>query len=72
MARRIIRDSDGDEVTAGCYVRFSYGIPPTSVLGDVIERNGRLIVLTPGHRPEECPVSTLKKHVGVFWIEKPD
>jgi hypothetical protein len=63
-----LRDSDGVEVTAGCTVRFSYGCPPVGVAAVVIERNGKLIALTPDHNPKECLVSQLKRHVGGFWV----
>ncbi len=70
MPRRVIRDDDGVEVTPGCVVRFSYGIPPIGVRAEVIERGGRLIASTPGHNPPECGMASLRKHVGSFWIEK--
>lgn len=68
--RRKIRDSDGVEVAAGCEIRFAYGLPPVGVLAKVIDRDGRLIALTPGHNPAECPVASLKRHVGDFWVRK--
>lgn len=68
---RAIKDSDGKLVTAGCHVHFSYGIPPVGVLAQVIERDGKLIALTPGHNPEECPVAALKKCVCDFWAASP-
>lgn len=70
MARRKIRDSDGVEATAGCTIHFGYGIPEVGVVAPVVERNGILIALTPGHNPKECKVSELKRHVGDFWIMK--
>lgn len=70
MARRVIKDDDGNEVVPGCVVCFSYGIPPVAVRAKVIERGGRLIALTPGHNPPECGMASLRKHVGTFWIEK--
>lgn len=66
--RRKFRDMDGREVKAGDVVGFSYGIPPVRVRAPVIERDGRLIALTEGHNPSECPVSQLKKYIGDFWI----
>ena len=68
MNKRRILDSDGDEVRAGMFISFSYGIPPVGVRARVVERDGRLIALTPGHNPSECSVRTLKQHVGDFWI----
>jgi hypothetical protein len=68
MAARTIKDDYGVVVTAGCTVGFSYGIPPVHVEAKVIERGGRLIALTPGHNPAECPVASLRRHVGGFWV----
>ena len=64
---RKIRDSDGEDVCAGDMITFSYGIPPVRVEAHVIERKGRLIVLTPGHNPEECPLHGLRHYIGEFW-----
>jgi hypothetical protein len=63
-----VLDSDGNEVKAGNVIHFGYGIPPVGVEAPVIERDGKLIALTPGHKPAECPVSQLKRHVGDFWV----
>lgn len=71
MSTRKYRDMDGREVKAGDVIVFSYGIPPVVVRAPVIERDGRLIALTEGHNPSECPVSKLKKEVGDFWIVPP-
>lgn len=71
MAKKVrgkIFDSDGVEVIAGCKVSFSYGIPPVAVTSEVVERNGELIALTPGHNPKECKMRTLEHHVGSFWV----
>lgn len=68
MARKPINDSDGVEVVAGCTIHFGYGIPPVPVVAPVIERDGVLIALTEGHRPSECRVSALARHVGDFWV----
>lgn len=70
MPARKIKDSDGVEVTAGCTISFGYGIPPVGVKATVIERDGKLIALTPGHKPAECRVSELKRHVGDFYVRK--
>lgn len=68
MARRKVLDDDGVEVTPGCVLHFSYGIPPVSVRAEVVERNGRLVALTPGHNPSSCGVASLRRHVGNFWV----
>ena len=69
MTKRRVLDSDGVEVRPGDTVRFSYGIPPVAVVARVIERDGKMIVLTPGHNPEESNLRSLKRHVGAFWKE---
>ena len=61
------RDDDGEFVYAGDKVQFSYGIPPVGVTGKVIERDGTLIVLTPGHKPKECKLRSLRRYVGAWW-----
>lgn len=66
---RPIKDDDGIEVREGDVVHFGYGIPPVGVRAPVINRNGRLIAITEGHKPAECPVDQLRKHVGNFWVE---
>lgn len=63
-------DDDGVTVTDGCTVHFSYGIPPVSVRAKVVERDGKLVALTPGHKPTSCPVKDLRRHVGNFWVVK--
>lgn len=68
IRRNRIRDSDGVEVKIGDVLQFSYGIPPVSVVAPVIERDGKLIALTAGHNPAECPVADIMDHVGDFWI----
>jgi hypothetical protein len=62
-----LRDDDGQWVTAGDRIRFSFGIPPIAVEAEVIERNGRLIALTPGHTPSECLLRSLRNYVGEWF-----
>lgn len=59
-------DENGELVQAGDWIRFSYGIPPVCVEARIIERDGRLIALTPGHNPAESSLRSLKNHVGFF------
>lgn len=68
--KRAIRDSDGVEVTAGCTIRFAYGIPPVGVRAPVVDRDGVLIALTEGHNPKECKVADLKRSVRDFWVTR--
>lgn len=70
MSSKVIRDSDGVAVTAGCTIHFAYGIPGRGVDALVVERGGKLIALTPGHNPSECTVSQLKRYVGDFWVKR--
>lgn len=65
------RDSDMMQIRAGNWIRFSYGIPPRVVRAEVVERNGRLIALTPGHTPDECDLRALRIAVGEFWRDTP-
>lgn len=66
---RPITDEDGAVVKAGCTINFGYGIPPVGVYAKVVERNGELIALTPGHNPAQCAVSYIKKYFN-FWVVK--
>lgn len=64
-----ITDDDGNAVVAGCTIHFGYGIPPIGVNAKVVERDGKLIALTPGHNPAECTVTYIKKYFN-FWVVK--
>jgi len=66
-----VKDSDGHEVNPGDTIHFCYGIPPVGVRAKVIERDGDLIALTPGHNPAECKVKHLARYVGDFWKVTP-
>ena len=57
------KDDYGEWVTEGDSVQFSYGIPPTTVTAKIIERDGRLIGLCPGHYPEEFNLRSLRRYV---------
>ncbi len=61
------KDDDGCATRAGDEVFFSYGIPPVGVIADVIERDGELWVLTPGHTPKECRLRNLRQFVGGWF-----
>lgn len=67
MSLRCYRDDDGEFVYAGDTVSFSYGIPPVGVRGKVFERDGDLWVSTPGHKPKECRLRSLRRYVGAWW-----
>jgi len=59
-----LRDDEGEWVTAGDIVHFSYGIPPISVDARIIERGGRLFGLCPGHNPPAFNLRALRRYVG--------
>lgn len=63
-----MKDDDGKHVGPGDFIRFSYGIPPVAVKAKIIERDGKLIALTPGHKPDECNLKSLRRHVGQFYL----
>ena len=65
---KMLKDSDGVRVRAGDTITFSYGIPPVRVVAPVVSKNNRLMAITEGHNPSECPVSELMEHVGDFWV----
>jgi len=67
--RLVLLDDHGKETTEGDHVRFTYGIPPVYVCGPVIRRGKSLIVLTPGHKPDECNLRSLRSYVGVWYKE---
>lgn len=66
---RQIKDADGRPVKVGDRLRSSYGIPPRTIVGKVVKRNGRLIVLTPGHNPAELPLREFAEALGQFWTD---
>lgn len=61
------KDDDGLWVTVGDTIRFSYGIPPVGVNAPIVERDGQLVALTPGHKPKECQLRRLRRHVGNWY-----
>ena len=65
--RLVLLDDDGEPVGAGDTVVFSYGIPPVHVVAPVVERDGRLVVLTPGHTPVEGKLRSLRYFVGGWY-----
>ncbi len=65
-----MKDEYGIKVKVGDVLSSAYGIPGRRILGTVIERDGVLWVLTPGHNPSECTLRQFKKHLGEFEVEK--
>jgi hypothetical protein len=55
-----MHDSDRRTVKAGDVIQFSYGIPPVRVTAEVIEENGKLVALTPGHNPEQATLKQVR------------
>lgn len=65
--RLVMLDSDGDKVSDGDEITFSYGIPPVRVCAQVEAFEGELWALTPGHNPSRCRLSELRDHVELFY-----
>lgn len=61
------RDSDGQEIHVGDVISFSYGIPPVGVQAKIADIGGVLFAMTPGHKPDKCKLSAVKRHVGDFY-----
>jgi len=62
-----LRDDDGEWVMAGDAVHFSYGIPPVGVDAPIVERDGKLVGLCPGHNPPQFNLRSLRRHVGNWY-----
>lgn len=60
-------DDDGRKIRAGDVVSFSYGIPPVGVQAKIADINGVLFAMTPGHKPDKCKLSELRRLVGGFY-----
>jgi len=58
---------DGEQVSDGDEIIFSYGIPPVRVCAQVEAFEGELWALTPGHNPSRCRLSELRDHVELFY-----
>ena len=58
----IARDKDGDAVKPRDRIYFTYGIPPVYVEGELFERDGKLIMPTPGHTPAEATLAMIRRH----------
>jgi len=66
----VLLDDDGERTGAGDVVHFSYGIPPVGVDAQIIERDGRLVGLCPGHNPPEFKLRSLRRYVGGWYKHK--
>lgn len=64
------KDSYGTEICEGDIIHFTYGIPPVTVDAPVVLRDGKLIAITEGHKPSECPVANLERHVGYLRTDR--
>jgi len=64
-----LRDGAGEWVTAGDTIRFTFGLPPIVAFAKIIERDGKLIALTPTHNPPECNLRSLRRYVG-YWFKE--
>jgi hypothetical protein len=63
------KDDDGRPTRHGDKVRFSFGIPPLTVIGDIAEEDGKLYVLTPNNNPKRYRLNKLRACVGGWWKE---
>ncbi len=63
-----MKDSDGRPLKLGDKIVFSFGIPPTQVIGPIEEIDGKVYVMTKEHKPDKCLLSELEKHVGHFSL----
>lgn len=61
------KDEDGLPIRAGDVIQFSYGIPPVRVEAKIKDIDGTLYAMTPGHKPDKCRLSELRRHVGNFY-----
>lgn len=68
---KLSKDSNGDELRDGDLITFSYGIPPVGVVARLVDRDGHLFALTPGHNPAECRLDRLKRYVHDFYKTMP-
>ena len=66
-----MHDSDRRTVKSGDVIQFSYGIPPVRVYAKVIEENGELVALTPGHNPERETLKNVRKFCEHFYKVDP-
>lgn len=69
MARKSPVDSDGNEITEGCTLHFSYGIPPVEVSAKVVKRGHDLVALTRGHTPASANVNEITPFFDC-WVRK--
>jgi hypothetical protein len=60
-------DDDGEIITDGDHVSFSFGIPPIHVVAPVVAVQGELWILTPGYNPTRCKLTELREYVGGFY-----
>ncbi len=63
-----LKDNNGEWVTAGDLIEFSYGIPPVRVIGAVHEHNGNLWIQVKGnHIPKRTSLRSLRRFVGAWY-----
>jgi len=60
-------DDDGEIITDGDSVCFSFGIPPIRVVAPVVTIHGELWILTPVYNPTRCKLKELRECVGGFY-----
>ena len=67
---KYLYDDDGELTRAGDTVQFCYGIPPIRVVAEIVERDGSLVGLCPGHTPSEFKLRSLRRYVGNWYKVK--
>ena len=65
--RKFLRGYDGVPAGDGDSIEFSYGLPPVRVIAEVKQIGKSLVVLTPGHEPEQCNLRSLRQYVGSWF-----
>ena len=63
---RHYKDDDGTVVKHGDTIHFSYGLPPIGVDAKVKWNGHRYMVYTPGHNPESCALSYIKRYFNFY------
>ena len=62
-----MKDDLGKTIKHGDRIEFRYGIPPIRAVGRIVERDGTLYVLTPGHHPVKSKLRSLRRYVGKWF-----
>ena len=70
-----MKDDDGEWVSEGDYISFSYGIPPVFVRSEIVIQDGKLMAFdrynSQGHDLLHHPLRLLRGHVGNWYKSQP-